>query len=107
MKLLTMLLAVLALGACGKSQTPADPLHAAAAQTCKNTIEARAVNRKTLDYRSVDVTPAPAPAAKGQLNVAIDFSAKNEIGMASAMLANCTVSADGKTLVAINVKEGR
>ncbi|WP_426211785.1 hypothetical protein [Massilia sp. TWP1-3-3] len=97
------MLSVLVLSACGKGQTPADPLRAAATDTCKATIEARAVNRKTLDYRTINVTPAD----KGQLNVAIDFSAKNEIGMASAMLANCTVSADGKMLVAINVKETR
>lgn len=107
MKLLTLLLAVLALSACGKSQTPADPLHAVATQTCKNTIESRAVNRKTLVYRSVAVTPAAAPAEKGQWNVAIAFSARNEMGMAAAMMADCTVSADGKTLVSIFANERR
>ena len=107
MKLLTLFLALLALSSCGKVLTPADPLHAAAEQTCKATIEGRAINRKTVDYSSVAVTPAAAPAPKGQLSVAINFSAKNEIGMASWMLANCSVSADGKTLVAINVKQTR
>ena len=107
MKLLPPLLAVLALSACGKSQTPADPVHAAAAQTCKTIIESRAVNRKTLVYRSVAVTPAAAPATQGQWNVAIAFSARNEIGMAAAMMANCTVSADGKTLVSMFANERR
>lgn len=101
MKYLTLLPAMLVLAACGKSQTPADPLHAAAVRTCKDTIEARAVNRKTLDYRSVSVAPAPAPA--GQLIATIDFSAKNEIGIATTMLARCVTSADGKSLVEIGV----
>lgn len=101
MKLLTLLLVTLALSSCGKLRS--DPLHAAAEQTCKNTIEGRAINRKTVDYSSVDVKPGQ----KGQLNVAINFSAKSEIGYASFMLANCTVSADGKTLVGIAVKETR
>jgi hypothetical protein len=103
MKYLTLLLAVLTLAACGKSQTPSDPLHAAAVRTCKDIIEVRAVNRKTLDYRTVDV----APAANGQLAASINFSAKNEIGIASTMLARCVTSADGKTLVEITVKDSR
>ena len=101
MKYLTLAAAVLVLASCGKSQTPSDPLHAAAAQTCKDTIEARAINRKSLDYRSVAV----APSAKGELNVTINVSAKNEIGIASNLLADCVVSADGKTLVGITVKD--
>lgn len=101
MKYLTLLLAVLSLASCGKSQTPDDPLQAAAVRTCKDTIEARAVNRKTLDYRSVSVAPGTAPA--GQLVATIDFSAKNEIGIATSMLARCVTSADGKSLVDISV----
>ncbi len=103
MRYLTLLLLAFALGACGKSGTPSDPLHAAAAQTCKTTIEARATNRKSLDYLSVDVTPA----APGKLNVAIALSAKNEIGMASRLQARCIVSADGKSLLDITVKDVR
>jgi hypothetical protein len=99
MKYLTLLFAVLVLSSCGKSQMPADPLHAAAAQTCKDTIEARAINRKSVNYLSVEV----APAAKEELNVTIKVSAKNEIGMASTLLAKCIVSVDGKSLVGINV----
>lgn len=106
MKTLTLLAALFtlsALAACGKSQTPSDPLHAVAVQTCKDTIEARAVNRKTVDYLNVDV----APAAAGQLAASITFSAKSEIGAASTMLARCVTSADGKKLVEITVKDSR
>ncbi len=98
MKYLTLLLAVSTLAACEKTQAPSDPLHAAAVNTCKATIESRAVNRKTLDYLSVDVKPGT-----GQLVATIDFSAKNEIGMASRMLARCVTSADGKSVVDIAV----
>jgi hypothetical protein len=105
MKNLTLLLAVLTLAACGKSQTPSDPLHAAAVRTCKDIIEARAVNRKTLDYRSVDVAPGTAPGT--QLIATINFSAKNEIGIASTMLARCVTSADGLKLMEITVKDSR
>jgi hypothetical protein len=103
MKYLTLLLAVLTLASCGKSQTPSNPLHAAAAKTCKDTIEARAVNRKTIDYRAVDV----APGAGGQLVATINFSAKNEIGMASTMLARCVTNDNGQLLAEITVKESR
>ena len=103
MRYLTSLLLAFALAACGKAGMPSDPLHAVAVQTCKNTIESRATNRKSLDYLSVDVTPA----APGKLNVAIDLSAKNEIGMASRLQARCTVSADGKSLLDIAVKDVR
>ena len=101
MNKLILLAAVLALAACEKAQTPSDPLHAAATKTCKDTIEARAINRKSLDYLSVAV----APSAKGELDVTINVSAKNEIGMASNLLANCVVSANGKTLVGITVND--
>ena len=106
MKHLTLLAAFLALAGCGKSQTPADPLHAAAVQTCKDTIEGRAINRKTVTYLEIDVVPAAAAPA-GQLVASIKFSAKNEIGMASTMLARCVTSADGKALVDITVKSIR
>ena len=107
MKILTLLVASFTLAACGKSQAPSDPLHGAAVQTCKGTIEARAINRKTVDYLKVDVAPAAAPATPGQLVASINFSAKNEIGMASTMLARCVTSADGKSLVEITVKDSR
>ena len=100
MKYLTLLAVLCALSACGKSQMPSDPLHAAATQTCKATIESRAINRNSLTYLSVAVAPSP----KGELNVTISVSAKNEIGMASTLLADCVVSADGKSLVGITVK---
>jgi hypothetical protein len=105
MKYLTLLFAMLTLAACEKLQAPSDPLHAAAVRTCKDTIESRAVNRKTLDYRKVDVAPGTAPGA--QLIATINFSAKNEIGIASTMLARCVTSADGKTLMEITVKDSR
>lgn len=93
-----------ALAGCDKVSAPADPLHAAARQTCVRTIESRAINAKTLSY--ID-DPVIAPNAKGQLEVTLKFSAKNEIGKASTMLAKCTVSADGKSLVEIAVKDSR
>ncbi len=104
MKRLMFLLAI-GLAGCGKSAGPASPLDAAARQTCMDTIESRAVNRKSISYLSDD--PAVAKDAKGQLEVAIKFSAKNEIGRATTMVANCTVSPDGKSLVGIAVKDSR
>jgi hypothetical protein len=104
MKKLVFLLPVV-LVACGKASAPADPLHEAAIATCKNTIESRAVNRNSITYIAND-TPV-SKDAKGQLNVSIKFSAKNEIGMASTMLAQCVVSPDGKSLVDIAAKESR
>jgi hypothetical protein len=106
MKNLMFLLALAAsLGGCGKSAAPADPAHAVAEQTCKATIEARATNSKSVAYLNHD---APVSKnAKGQLVVTLKVSAKNEIGMASTMLATCTVSADGKTLADIAVKDTR
>ena len=98
MKYLTFLMTGLILAACGKSQTPSDPLHAVAVNTCKATIESRAINPKTVSYLGVDVKPGAA-----QLISTIDFSAKNEIGIAATMQARCVTSADGKSLVDIAV----
>ena len=100
-----MFLLVLAVAGCGKSAAPLSPLDAAARKACTDTIESRAVNRNSISYLGVD--PAIAKNASGQLDVSVKFSAKNEIGGASTMTARCTVSADGKTLVDIAVKEGR
>ncbi len=100
-----MVLTALALVACDKAATPLDPLQTSARRTCMDTIEARAVNRSSVSY-SAD-NPAPTKDGQGQLQVALKFSAKNEIGGASSMLAQCLVSADGKTLVSINVTEPR
>lgn len=104
MKKLMFLVAV-ALAGCGKSAAPVSPVDAAARRTCMDTIESRAINRKSISYDAND--PAVAKDAKGQLDVSIKFSAKNEIGMASTMVAKCIVSPDGKTLVDIAVKEIR
>jgi len=100
-----ILIAAIGLTACGKTAAPVDPLHAAARRTCMETIESRAVNRSSITYFS-DNAPV-SKNAKGQLDVSVKFSAKNEIGMASTLLARCTVSADAKTLVDIAVKESR
>jgi starvation-inducible outer membrane lipoprotein len=101
MNKLTLLLAVsvLALAGCDKVRAPRDPLHAAAIATCKAVIEGRAINKKTVSYRTVDVSPVA-----GGLNVAINFSAKNEIGSAAFMLANCVTTPDGKAMTGITVK---
>ncbi len=104
MKKLILLIAVL-VAACSKTAAPLDPLDAAAIQTCKNTIESRATNSKSVSYVG-DEMPV-TKAADGQRNASVKFSAKNDIGMASTMLATCTVSADGKTLVNIAVKDAR
>lgn len=100
-----MILMAIGLAGCGKSGAPVSALDAAARQTCIDTIESRAVNRKSISYAGDD--PAVAKDAKGQLEVSIQFSAKNEIGRASSMLAKCTVSPDGKTLAGIVVKDLR
>ena len=100
-----MFLAAIVLAGCGKTGAPASPLDAAARRTCMDTIESRAINSKSVSYTNED--PAIAKDAKGQLQVSIDFSAKNEIGMASRMVAKCVVTPDGKTLVDIAVKETR
>ena len=102
MKKLAILFSV-ALVACGKTAAPVDPLHAAARRTCMDTIESRAINRNSISTTSDDALVSKD--AKGQLKVAIKFSAKNEIGMASSLLAQCTVSPDGKSLIEIAVKD--
>ncbi len=107
MKNLTLLAAVLSLAACEKISAPVDPLHDAARRTCKNNIESRAVNPKTVNYLSTNATHPVTKTAKGELDFSIRFSVKNEIGSGSTLLAHCVVSADGKTLVAINVKDTR
>ncbi len=98
-----MIVCALVLAGCGKTAATDSPLQAAARHTCMDTIEARAINRNSVAYVG-ERTPVTSNA-KGQLVVALKFSAKNEIGMASTMQAQCAVSADGKTLVEIAVKE--
>jgi len=100
-----IILAAIVLAGCGKTGGALTPLDAAARKTCTDTIEARATNAKSVSYMNKD--PAITKDAQGQLLVSIEFSAKNEIGMASRMVAKCTVSADGKTLVDIAVKDNR
>ncbi len=101
MKRLMVLLAISLVAGCGKTGAPADPLDAAARRTCMITIESRAVNRDSLAYIENE---APATRnAKGELEFSIKFSAKDEIGKASTMVARCTVSADAKKLVNIVV----
>lgn len=100
-----MCLLVVALAGCGKTAAPDSPLDSAARRTCMDTIESRATNRKSVSYTNEDA--AITKDAKGQLQVSIDFSAKNEIGMASRMTAKCVVSPDGKTLVDVAVRETR
>lgn len=95
------------LAACGKAQAPANPVDEVARTTCKQTIEARATNPKSISYQSDDNKPVGHTNADGKLDVVIKFSAKNELGMASYLLATCRVSADGKTLVDIAVKDSR
>lgn len=97
-----MFLAAIVLAGCGKTGTSASPLDEAARRTCMDTIESRAINSKSVSYRNED--PAITKDPKGQLQVSIAFSAKNEIGMATQMVAKCVVSPDGKTLVDIAVK---
>lgn len=100
-----MFLFALALVGCGKTAAPVNPGDAAARRTCTDTIESRATNPTSVSYLGDDVPVAKN--AKGQLSVSIKFSAKNEIGRASTMQAQCVVSADGKSLVDIQVKESR
>lgn len=107
MKILALLPFVLALAACGKPAVPDNPLDAAARRTCMDTIESRAINRKSIAYGSDDPIPVVHKPANGQLEVAIKFSAKSEQGIASSLMARCVVSADGKTLVDIAVKDSR
>jgi len=110
MKQLITLLSVLALSACGKAgapAAPASPLDTAARRTCMDTIEARAINRNSIDYLAGGASPVVPNSANGQLDLSIKFSAKNEIGMASTLLARCLVSPDGKKLLEITVKDSR
>ena len=109
MKNIALLLSVSVLASCGKTGAPAadaSPLDAAARRVCMDTIEGRAIKRDSISY--IDGAAVPVVhGANGQLEVTLKFSAKNEIGMASTLVARCLVSADGKKLVDINVKEGR
>ena len=107
MNKLTPVLLLLALSACGKPSAPVNPVDAVARRTCMDTIEARATNRKSIAYDDADMSPVVHTEAAHPLTVSIKLSAKNELGMASPLLATCHVSADGKTLVDINVKDRR
>ncbi len=106
MKTISLLFILLALTACSKSGPADTPVEAAARRTCMDTIEARAINKKTVTYLDPQLAVGHSKP-NGQLEVSIKFSAKNEIGMASTVLATCTVSADGKTLVEIRSKDAR
>lgn len=106
MKATSLLCILFALTACGKSGPADTPVEAAARRTCMDTIESRAINKKTVTYLGPD-TAVGHSEPNGQLEVSIKFSAKNEIGMASTVMATCTVSADGKSLVAIRSKNTR
>ena len=107
MKKLTPLFLLLALAGCGKPDAPVNPADAAARRTCMDTIEARATNRKSISYTDSDPAPVGRTGPNGELDVTIKFSAKNELGMASNLLAKCRLGADGKTLIDINVKDSR
>lgn len=104
MKSIPLVMLALSVVACS-SKEAVNPVDALARQTCKNTIESRATNRDSVAYG--DEAPVGRGKANGQLDVTVKFSAKNEIGMASHIIASCVVSADGKTLVSIATKEGR
>ncbi|QYF92692.1 hypothetical protein KY495_18430 [Massilia sp. PAMC28688] len=104
MKTVPLIMLALTLAACSR-QEAANPLDSVARRTCMDTIESRATNRDSVAYG--DDMPVERSKPDGQMNVTVKFSAKNEIGMASNIVANCVVSADGKTLVSIATKEGR
>lgn len=104
MKTNALILAALLLSACSKQDT-VNPLDSAARRTCMDTIESRATNRSSVAYG--DEAPVGRTKPNGQLDVTVKFSAKNEIGMASHIIASCVVSADGKTLISIATREGR
>jgi len=106
MKKLLLLLPVLLVASCGKTQAPENPVEAAVRRTCMDTIESRAINRKSISYQSDERSPV-IKSANGNLEVSIKFSAKNEIGLASSLMAKCIVSSDGKSLVDIAVKDSR
>ncbi len=103
MKTYSLILIALALTACSR-QEAANPVDSVARRTCMDSIESRATNRDSVSYR--DDLPVSRTKPNGQLDVTVKFSAKNEIGMASHIIASCVVSADGKTLVSIATKEG-
>ena len=104
MKKLILLIAVI-MSACSKTAAPVAPVDALAKRTCKDTIASRATNSKSVSYPG-DEMPV-TKTVNGQRIVSLKFSAKNEIGMASTMLAACTVSPDGKSLLNIAVKDSR
>ena len=101
-----LLLILLALAACGKPGPSDTPVEAAARRTCMSTIEGRATKPNSVTYLE-NKQPVGHTRANGELDVVIKLSAKNEIGMASTLLASCVLSADGKTLVEIQVKDMR
>lgn len=106
MKTPSLLLIVLALVSCAKSGPSDTPVEAAARRTCMDTIEARATKPKSITY--LDNGQAVGHTrANGQLDVTMKLSAKNEIGMASTLSASCVLSADGKSLVEIQVRDAR
>lgn len=100
-----LLLSLVALAGCSKMGDAETPLEAAARRTCMDTIESRAVNKNSISYRDDKKSPVNK-ASDGQLDLTLKFSAKNEQGMASNLIARCVVSADGKKLVNIDVREG-
>lgn len=104
LKTIPLILAGLLLAACSK-QEAANPADAVARRTCMDTIESRATKRDSVAYGDEVAVGRTRP--DGQLDVTIKFSAKNDIGVASYIIANCVTSADGKTLVSIATKEGR
>ena len=106
MKTPSLLLIVLALASCAKSGASDTPVEAAARRTCMATIEGRATKPESIIYHE-NSQPVGHTLPNGQLDVTIKFSAKNEIGMASTMSAKCVLSADGKTLAEIQVKDAR
>lgn len=107
MKKLMLLLPVLLVASCGKTQAPESPLDAAARRTCMDTIESRAISRKSISYQSEGERSPVTKSGNGNLEVSIKFSAKNEIGLASSLMAKCIVSPDGNSLVDISVKDSR
>ena len=101
-----LFLSLIALAGCSKTGTTDSPLDVAARRTCMDTIESRAINKNSISYHSEDNKPVNK-ASDGKLDMTLKFSAKNEQGMASNLIARCVVSADGKTLINIDVREGR
>jgi len=100
------LLSLICLAGCGKLSAADSPLESAARRTCMDTIESRAVNKNSISYNT-DHKSRVNIASDGKLDLTLKFSAKSEQGMASSLVARCVVSADGKKLVDIDVREGR